>query len=63
MYILLPIFQIPNDIEYYFISGAPFMDPDFYPENVRVSREQWGEGDRNISEFMMRTLANFARWG
>ncbi|KAK4300064.1 hypothetical protein Pmani_027712 [Petrolisthes manimaculis] len=55
--------EIPNDIEYYFISGAPFMDPDFYPENMRVSREQWGEGDRNISEFMMRTLANFARWG
>lgn len=55
--------QIPNNIEYYFITGAPFMDPDFYPETMRVSREQWGEGDRNISEFMMKTLANFAKWG
>lgn len=55
--------EIPNDIEYYFISGAPFMDPDFYPESVRVSREQWSEGDRNISEFMMKTIANFAKWG
>nr|XP_045612917.1 neuroligin-like protein glit-1 isoform X1 [Procambarus clarkii] len=55
--------EIPNNIEFYFLSGAPFMDPDFYPEKFRVSREQWGEGDRNISEFMMRTFANFAKWG
>ncbi|KAG0715389.1 Neuroligin-4, Y-linked [Chionoecetes opilio] len=55
--------EIPNDIEYYFITGAPYMDPDFYPENVRVSRELWSEGDRNISEFMMKTMANFAKWG
>lgn len=60
---LLSTPQIPNNIEYYFITGAPFMDPDFYPETMRVSREQWGEGDRNISEFMMRALANFAKWG
>ncbi|XP_068200877.1 cholinesterase isoform X1 [Palaemon carinicauda] len=55
--------EIPNNIEYYFISGAPFMDPDFYPENFRVSRNQWGEGDRNMSHFMMKAFANFAKWG
>ncbi|XP_071543797.1 cholinesterase isoform X2 [Panulirus ornatus] len=55
--------EIPNNIDYYFISGAPFMDPDFYPENFRVSRELWGEGDRNISQFMMKTFTNFAKWG
>ena len=39
------------------------MDPDFYPENLRVSRNQWGEGDRNMSHFMMKTFANFAKYG
>ena len=39
------------------------MDPDFYPDNFRVTREQWSEGDRNISEFMMKTFVNFAKYG
>ncbi|XP_076029302.1 cholinesterase-like isoform X2 [Oratosquilla oratoria] len=55
--------EVPHNIEYYLISGAPFMDPEFYPSNIRVSRSLWSEGDRNMSEFMMKTFSNFARWG
>lgn len=55
--------KVPGNLEYYFLSGAPFMDPDFYPENYRISRQQFSEGDRNISQFMMKTFANFAKWG
>lgn len=55
--------QVPNNIEYYFVFGAPFMDPEFFPESIRVARNLWSEGDRNISEFMMKTFVNFAKWG
>lgn len=55
--------EVPNNIEYYFVFGAPFMDPEFFPESIRVARNLWSEGDRNISEFMMKTFVNFAKWG
>ncbi|KAF2360655.1 Carboxylesterase type B [Trinorchestia longiramus] len=55
--------EVPGNLEYYFLSGAPFMDPEFYPENYRISRNLFSEGDRNISQFMMKTFANFAKWG
>lgn len=57
------LLQVPNNIEYYFVFGGPFMDPEFFPESIRVARNLWSEGDRNISEFMMKTFVNFAKWG
>jgi len=55
--------RVPHNIEYFFLTGSPFMDPDFFPEDKRVQRNQWNEDDRRMSEFLMKTLANFARYG
>jgi len=55
--------RVPHNIEYFFLTGAPFMDPDFFPEDKRVQRNQWNEDDRRMSEFFMKSLANFARYG
>lgn len=75
--------RVPHNIEYYFLTGAPFMDPgtfhhyfsnlpslirthlylDFFPEDIRIERKQWIEEDRRMSEFFMKSLANFARYG
>lgn len=48
--------EVPRGMEYYMLSGAPFMDPEFYPERVRVDRFAWTEGDRNMSNFLMTGL-------
>jgi neuroligin len=50
-------------MEYYLLSGAPFMDPEFYPERVRIDRSAWTEGDRNMSNFFMTSVANMAYYG
>lgn len=81
--------RVPHNIEYYFLTGAPFMDPgnvkhmciayhvwllrnwstppiplpEFYAEDLRVDRKQWNEDDRRMSEFFLKALANFARYG
>lgn len=55
--------RVPHNIEYFFLTGSPFMDPEFFPEDKRVQRNQWNEDDRRMSEFFMKTLANFARYG
>ena len=31
--------QITHNLEHYFLSGAPFMDPVFFPEDQQVSKE------------------------
>ena len=36
---------------------------DFFPEDLRVGRKQWNEDDRRMSEFFMKALSNFARYG
>ncbi|CAG0897419.1 unnamed protein product, partial [Cyprideis torosa] len=55
--------QIPHDNERYFISGAPFLDPELFPESLRVDRRAWTEGDRNMSRLFMYALGNFAYFG
>ncbi len=79
--------RVPHNIEYFFLTGAPFMDPgnfeqsnwiklrnfidiilfwffaEFFPEDLRVERKQWNEDDRRMSEFFMKALSNFARYG
>ena len=39
------------------------MDPEFYPERLRVDRSAWTEGDRNMSTFFMTSIANLAHYG
>ena len=55
--------QITHNLEHYFLSGAPFMDPVFFPEDQQVSRRLWTEGDRNMSEFFIYAMANFSWYG
>lgn len=37
------------------------MDPRFYPRALGLDRAMWTEADRNMSEFFMRSWANFAK--
>ncbi|CAG0921836.1 unnamed protein product [Notodromas monacha] len=50
-------------IDSLFLAGAPFMDKEFFPESMRVDKRAWTEGDRNMSEFFMKAVANFAHHG
>ncbi|OTF72032.1 neuroligin-4, Y-linked-like protein [Euroglyphus maynei] len=52
---------VPHDTEYLLASGAPFMDPRFYPKALKLDLAQWTEQDRNISQLLMETWANFAK--
>lgn len=55
--------EVSRELEYYLVSGAPFMDPEFFPERLRVDRSVWTESDRNMSLFMLTSIANFAHLG
>ena len=55
--------KITHNLEHYFLTGAPFMDSDFFPQNEQVSRELWTEGDRNMSQFFIYAFANFSWYG
>ncbi|CAG0925165.1 unnamed protein product [Notodromas monacha] len=60
----LPLWrQVPHGIDSLFLAGAPFMDKEFFPESMRVDKRAWTEGDRNMSEFFMKAVANFAHHG
>lgn len=50
-------------MEYYLITGAPFMDPKLYPSMLNLQEAKWSDADRNISEFLMTAWANFAKLG
>ncbi|XP_054708700.1 cholinesterase-like [Uloborus diversus] len=54
---------VPHDLEYYLITGAPFMDPKLYPSGLNLQDAKWTEADRNISQFFMTAWANFAKFG
>ena len=54
---------VPHDTEYFLISGAPFMDDQFYPKMYHLDRVKWKEDDRNMSTFFMKAWADFARHG
>jgi len=55
--------HITHNLEHYFLSGAPFMDPVFFPEDRQISRHLWTESDRNMSEFFIFALSNFSWYG
>lgn len=72
MYVLnttVEAFQYPewrryaHDTEHYFLSGAPFMDQEFFPVKQRIEQQSWTNNDRNMSHFFMKTYADFARFG
>lgn len=52
-----------HDIEHYFLTGAPFMDIEFFPKKDHLQRNMWTDNDRNMSHFFMQTYSNFARYG
>lgn len=55
--------QYAHDVEHYFLTGAPFMDQEFFPEKQRIERQMWTGNDRNMSHFFMKAYADFARYG
>ena len=55
--------KITHNLEHYFLTGSPFMDSVFFPDNEQVSREWWTEGDRNMSQFFIYAFANFSWYG
>ncbi|KAM7293178.1 acetylcholinesterase, partial [Ixodes scapularis] len=54
---------VPHEVVDLMVSGAPFMDPKFYPDNLELSGIVWSEGDRNMSQLFMQAWANFAKTG
>lgn len=55
--------KTPHDIEHYLLCGAPFMDTEFFPESLKVGRDQWTNNDRNMSHFFMKAYTDFAKYG
>ncbi|XP_039288226.1 neuroligin-2 isoform X1 [Nilaparvata lugens] len=55
--------KYPHNIEHLFLTGAPFMDVEFFPSKLALQRTMWTENDRNISHFFMKAYSNFARFG
>uniref|UniRef100_A0AAG5DBH6 Carboxylesterase type B domain-containing protein n=1 Tax=Anopheles atroparvus TaxID=41427 RepID=A0AAG5DBH6_ANOAO len=55
--------KVPHDIEHYLLTGAPFMDVEFFPRRERFDRAMWTDNDRNMSHFFMKTYSDFARHG
>lgn len=52
-----------SDAEYLLLSGAPFLDPKYYPEYLNLKDARWTEEDRNMSQCLMEAWANFAKEG
>ena len=44
---------VPHDTEYLLASGAPFMDPRFYPTALKLDQAKWTDSDRNMSQLIM----------
>ncbi|XP_011300993.1 neuroligin-2 isoform X1 [Fopius arisanus] len=55
--------RVPHDIEHLWLTGAPFMDKEFFPDKWKINRESWTDNDRNMSLFFMKSYANFATYG
>lgn len=55
--------KVPHDSEHFFLTGAPFMDTEFFPKRLRLDRNMWTDNDRNMSHFFMKTYTDFARYG
>lgn len=55
--------RFAHDTEHLFLSGAPFMDQEFFPRRYRLQRQAWTPNDRNMSHFFMKAFSDFARFG
>ncbi|XP_026669424.1 cholinesterase isoform X2 [Ceratina calcarata] len=55
--------RVPHDIELLWLTGAPFMDIEFFPEKLKLKRDVWTDSDRNMSHIFMQAYSNFARYG
>ncbi|XP_044006452.1 neuroligin-4, X-linked isoform X3 [Aphidius gifuensis] len=55
--------RVPHDTEYLWLTGAPFMDSEFFPDKYKIDRDKWSENDRNMSHFFMKAYSNFAKYG
>lgn len=55
--------KVPHNIEQYFLTGAPFMDVEFFPKKWKLDRQMWTNNDRNMSHFFMKAYTDFARFG
>uniref|UniRef100_A0A146M8W7 Neuroligin-4, X-linked n=2 Tax=Lygus hesperus TaxID=30085 RepID=A0A146M8W7_LYGHE len=55
--------KAPHDIEHLLLTGAPFMDQEFFPEKLHLDKAAWTNNDRNMSHFFMKAYTDFARWG
>ncbi|XP_014246706.1 neuroligin-4, X-linked [Cimex lectularius] len=55
--------KAPHNIEHLLLTGAPFMDTEFFPEKLRLDKHKWTDNDRNISHFFMKAYTDFARLG
>lgn len=58
-----PWMGVPHDTEYFLVSGAPFLDPKYFPSIYNLKDARWTEMDRNMSQFFMEAYANFAKFG
>lgn len=54
---------VSSEVDYLLLTGAPFMDPKYYPAYLNLKNARWTEADRNMSQAMMEAWANFARDG
>ncbi|KAK7871831.1 hypothetical protein R5R35_006430 [Gryllus longicercus] len=60
----LPLWRkVPHNIEHYYLTGAPFMDIEFFPRRPTLDRQMWTDNDRNMSHFFMKAYSDFARNG
>lgn len=55
--------KYPHNGEFYFLTGAPFMDTEFFSRFPKLERNMWTDNDRNMSHFFMKTYSDFARFG
>ncbi|XP_076633079.1 carboxyl ester lipase-like protein Gli isoform X3 [Colletes latitarsis] len=55
--------RVPHNTELLWLTGAPFMDIEFFPQKWRLKRDMWTDNDRNMSHFFMMAYSNFATYG
>ncbi|XP_075229827.1 carboxyl ester lipase-like protein Gli isoform X2 [Lycorma delicatula] len=52
-----------HNIEHLFLTGAPFMDAEYFPAKPHLERTMWTNNDRNMSHFFMKAFTDFAKYG
>ncbi|XP_020287923.1 neuroligin-4, X-linked isoform X2 [Pseudomyrmex gracilis] len=55
--------RVSHNTELLWLTGAPFMDVEFFPEKWKLHQDMWTDNDRNMSHFFMSAYSNFAKYG